>query len=247
MSPRVVDPTERSRAVITAAAAVFARHGYTAATIAEIARQAGIGKGTTYEYFDSKPALFLAAFRQEWQAVVEAVERAALSSDRSTARRLEALSGAVLEGHQRMQPLKPAMIEFMRTGQPGQHCHGIRAAHRDGVQRFQSLATRILRDGESRGEIRAGLDNDALATALIGTLEGLAFQAGCDPTLDPSSVWEPYLEIILAGLGSVSIDPAPSPRRVGTLPTRPGQAVEEPARASRRRPGGRAQPLQQKS
>jgi AcrR family transcriptional regulator len=45
------------RAVIEAAAAVFAERGYTAATIAEILEKAGVTKGALYFHFDSKESL----------------------------------------------------------------------------------------------------------------------------------------------------------------------------------------------
>jgi AcrR family transcriptional regulator len=45
------------RAVVEAAAAVFAERGYAAATIAEILERAGVTKGALYFHFDSKQAL----------------------------------------------------------------------------------------------------------------------------------------------------------------------------------------------
>ncbi|MFD5452077.1 ScbR family autoregulator-binding transcription factor [Streptomyces sp. NPDC003470] len=45
------------RAVIRAAAEVFAERGYAAATIAEILERAGVTKGALYFHFDSKQAL----------------------------------------------------------------------------------------------------------------------------------------------------------------------------------------------
>ncbi|MFC9930858.1 ScbR family autoregulator-binding transcription factor [Streptomyces sp. NPDC127190] len=45
------------RAVLEAAAAVFAERGYAAATIAEILHRAGVTKGALYFHFDSKAAL----------------------------------------------------------------------------------------------------------------------------------------------------------------------------------------------
>jgi AcrR family transcriptional regulator len=50
--------------IIEAAARVFANRGYNSTLIAEIATEAGIGKGTIYEYFPSKEDLFFAVF--EW-------------------------------------------------------------------------------------------------------------------------------------------------------------------------------------
>lgn len=45
------------RAVLEAAASVFAEHGYTAATVADILKAAGVTKGALYFHFDSKEAL----------------------------------------------------------------------------------------------------------------------------------------------------------------------------------------------
>ncbi|GGQ66526.1 ScbR family autoregulator-binding transcription factor [Streptomyces asoensis] len=45
------------RAVLEAAATVFAEHGYTAATVADILKAAGVTKGALYFHFDSKEAL----------------------------------------------------------------------------------------------------------------------------------------------------------------------------------------------
>ncbi|MFF4754701.1 ScbR family autoregulator-binding transcription factor [Streptomyces sp. NPDC002514] len=45
------------RAVVEAAASVFAERGYAAATIAEILERAGVTKGALYFHFDSKEAL----------------------------------------------------------------------------------------------------------------------------------------------------------------------------------------------
>ena len=57
-----VTPPEEARLdrVLDAAADVLVRLGYRRVTIEEVARQAGIGKGTVYLHFPTKEALFLA-------------------------------------------------------------------------------------------------------------------------------------------------------------------------------------------
>lgn len=44
--------------IMDAAVIVFSEKGFYAATVEEIAQEAGVGKGTVYEYFDSKKELF---------------------------------------------------------------------------------------------------------------------------------------------------------------------------------------------
>ena len=49
---------ERRHAIIDGAGRVFARDGYEGASMAQIAREVGVSKGTLYNYFPSKAALF---------------------------------------------------------------------------------------------------------------------------------------------------------------------------------------------
>jgi AcrR family transcriptional regulator len=50
---------QRVEDIEAAARAVFTRHGYAAASIAEIAAEAGVAEGTIYKFFDSKRHLVL--------------------------------------------------------------------------------------------------------------------------------------------------------------------------------------------
>lgn len=59
MSPLQKDPT-KAEAIIRAAIHIFARDGLDKGKIADIATEAGIGKGTVYEYFKSKEEIFQA-------------------------------------------------------------------------------------------------------------------------------------------------------------------------------------------
>ncbi len=54
---------QRQEQILTAAFEVFAAHGYAAARIDEVARLAGIAKGTIYLYFRDKEKLFQAVVR----------------------------------------------------------------------------------------------------------------------------------------------------------------------------------------
>lgn len=60
--------------ILDAATDHFARFGYRRASIGEIARDAGVGKGTLYLYFDSKQTLLVAAVSREKLALVPVVE-----------------------------------------------------------------------------------------------------------------------------------------------------------------------------
>src|SRR5882724_7997705 len=63
----------KRRQIMEGARVVFLAQGFDAASMGEIARQAGVSKGTLYVYFDSKEALFEAIVEEECQAQAEQV------------------------------------------------------------------------------------------------------------------------------------------------------------------------------
>ncbi len=79
--PKIAEETRAARReqIIAAAVACFARAGYHATTMADVAAQAGVSKGTPYLYFESKEALFL-ALHEEWDCGVADRVNAAIAA-----------------------------------------------------------------------------------------------------------------------------------------------------------------------
>ena len=65
--------SDKRRQIIDGARAVFMAQGFDAASMGEIARQAGVSKGTLYVYFDSKESLFQAIVHEQCHAQAEQV------------------------------------------------------------------------------------------------------------------------------------------------------------------------------
>lgn len=63
------EKSQRREEIMAAAKAVFARNGFHATTIADIAKQAGLAYGSIYWYFDSKDELFHALMAVEEEAL----------------------------------------------------------------------------------------------------------------------------------------------------------------------------------
>jgi len=87
-------PEERPKQILDAALAVFAERGLTAARLEDIAKRAGVSKGTIYLYFANKEELFRGVVRS---SVIEFIERgeAAFEQDRDPMRALDLW----MEGH----------------------------------------------------------------------------------------------------------------------------------------------------
>lgn len=67
--------TDKRRQILDGARAVFMTSGFDGASMGEIARAAGVSKGTLYVYFDSKEALFEALTLEEKCRLAEALFR----------------------------------------------------------------------------------------------------------------------------------------------------------------------------
>jgi len=81
----------RPEELVAAALDVFVERGYEAATLADVARHAGVTKGTIYLYFESKEALFKAVVRETIVPVIAQGEALAQSFTGSARELLERL------------------------------------------------------------------------------------------------------------------------------------------------------------
>src|SRR4051812_22515814 len=68
-------PEERPAQILEAAFEVFAEHGLAAARLDDIAKRAGVSKGTIYSYFPNKEALFREVIRSTVVPKIESGER----------------------------------------------------------------------------------------------------------------------------------------------------------------------------
>ncbi len=62
---------EKERAILSAARAVFVKHGFERARMAEIAKRAGVAEGTIYIYYKTKNDLLQAVVLQFWDGITD--------------------------------------------------------------------------------------------------------------------------------------------------------------------------------
>ena len=124
---------ERIRA---AASELFARRGYSAATMRQIARRAHVGLGTLFNYAQDKRDLVFLIFNEELNAVTDV----ALAAPRPGQALGEQLA-AVFRVHYRWLAAKPALarillqeLTFYSSGKQAATFHGIRRRLIDGIE-----------------------------------------------------------------------------------------------------------------
>src|SRR5439155_11447013 len=64
---------ERRRQILDAAVRAFAKKGYHASRVSDIAEEAGVAYGLVYHYFESKDAVLESIFRDMWGMMVAAI------------------------------------------------------------------------------------------------------------------------------------------------------------------------------
>ena len=64
---------DKRRQILDAAVRVFARQGYEASRVGDVAKEAGVAYGLVYHYYGSKEAVLEAVFREAWGRLLAAV------------------------------------------------------------------------------------------------------------------------------------------------------------------------------
>jgi len=73
VASRTAAQEERRRQILEAAVRAFAKKGYHACRVSDIAEEAGVAYGLVYHYFESKEAVLETIFREMWGMMVGAV------------------------------------------------------------------------------------------------------------------------------------------------------------------------------
>ena len=192
---------EKKTRIIEAASQVFAQKGYAGTVIAEIAASAGIGKGTVYEYFDSKEDLFFAVFEwyMEKSGSAAMVSISALGGPASA--RLMALSDSLMKTWSKeMKEAYSLVMEFWSASASSQMRQRFKDAFSQAYSDFRGIVSSLIQDGIDRGEFQTGIDAEPIAAALVGTWDALLLQAWFDHAFDPVDAAKHFMEIVISGL-----------------------------------------------
>ncbi|MFI9203763.1 TetR/AcrR family transcriptional regulator [Streptomyces sp. NPDC053048] len=192
----------RERQMLDAAVEVFARRGYNAASMDEIAELAGASKPLVYLYLNSKEDLFSACIRREAAALMAAV-RSASEPDEPADRRLWSGLRAFF-AHTARHPAGWAVLscQARTNGEPfAPVVAGLR-------QEMVALVTRLITEtaeAADRPVPPAPLEAAGLAHALVGAAESLAGWANTDACAAPSEeeTARTLMDVVWVGLDNL--------------------------------------------
>ena len=153
------------RAVLGAAIARFGREGFRATSVADIARDAGVGGTVAYAYFPSKEALFLAALDEDAAGMIE--------------EGLSTMSGALALEDWRQLLLVTLVAAVARHPLARRVLAGLEPDVTDRVLEIPALAelrkacTEQLRTGQAAGTVRADIDPQTIGSGVVAIVLSL--------------------------------------------------------------------------
>jgi AcrR family transcriptional regulator len=198
--PRKADPNRR-QAIIQAASRIFAQKGYAATRIIEVAGAAVVGKGTIYEYFPSKEALFFAVFEAMMAETAEAIAREGSPATAPFSSCMKNLADRIIQSWLEQIDMYSLVMEFWSATASSPSRESFKSAFRAGYQDLRTVVGDLIRAAQQSGEVAAEIDADRVAAALIGTWDALLLQAWLDPEFDALATSRAFMDVVLRGLG----------------------------------------------
>jgi TetR/AcrR family fatty acid metabolism transcriptional regulator len=205
---------DKRKRILRAAVKVFARKGYFAARVAEIARRAGVADGTIYLYFESKEALLVALFDEVMAEHLAKARREVAAASGAPARLLAIARHhlRVLGGNREL-----AVVFQVELRQSTKFMERFTASW---LQDYFALVGDVIEQGQQEGSLRAELPRKLVAKALFGMLDETVTSwilSGKHHDLEPLAA--PVVDLLLRGAGVAGAARARAPlRAVSPLP-----------------------------
>jgi TetR/AcrR family transcriptional regulator, fatty acid metabolism regulator protein len=160
-------PVDRRRQILDAAVRVFARQGFHACRVSDIAREAGVAYGLVYHYFDSKEQILTELFVERWSLLLAAIED--VDARPIPARqKLDAVAGFIIDSYRHDPELmKVIIVEVTRAA------NSFGRTHLPEISQAYDLIAKIVRDAQESGDFRDDVDPTFASMWFYGAIEQL--------------------------------------------------------------------------
>ena len=158
---------DKRRLILDAAVRVFARQGFHACRVSDIADEAGVAYGLVYHYFASKDEVLDTLFLERWNVMLELIRQ--VDSERLPVRdKLEAIASFIVDSYQHDPDLmKVIIVEVTRAANSfgNTHIATIREAY--------ELIGGMISEAQAEGLFKPEIDARFAAMAFYGAIEQL--------------------------------------------------------------------------
>jgi AcrR family transcriptional regulator len=192
---------DKRKLILDSAIKVFAKKGYHRSRVSDIAEEAGIAYGLVYHYFKNKEEVLNSIFRERWGAFLEAI-RLYHESPLSIREKFANICFYLINSYNlRPDLMEVLVLEIARSSKFLQESH---------LEKFEgafALIEAIIRDGQSKGELRPDVDPKLAAYVFLGAIDliltgyVLSTLKGRD-VRSYQRVAETVVDVFLRGLGA---------------------------------------------
>ena len=193
----------RPEEIISAALEVFADRGFAATKLEDVARRAGVTKGTIYLYFENKEALFKALIRQTIVPVIAQGEALAESFTGSARELFERL---VREYWRLVGETSLVGIPKLMMAEANNFPELARFYYEEVVTRGHRLMAGVLERGIKAGEFRpvnvAVATKLAMAPVMHAVIARKAFSACMPEGFDVGKYLDTHIDLYLHGIAT---------------------------------------------
>lgn len=170
---RTQTAADKRRAILEAAVRVFARQGFHACRVADIADEAGVAYGLVYHYFGSKDEILDTLFLERWAIMLETIRNVDAQPIPARAK-LRAIASFIIDSYVHDPDLmKVIIVEVTRAANSFGQTH--LAQIREAFVLIAEIVTGAQADGQFTSEIAAEFAAIAFYGAIEQVLTGWIF------------------------------------------------------------------------
>lgn len=166
---------KRRRELLAAAGEVFGRSGYSESTVDEIAIQAGVSKGSVYNYFGSKKEIFEQLFVSGIQSDLRRLGELVRAETTAT-EKLDKLITLFFQHASQHHQCGKLALEFWATAACDEPDGIFRTSIRELYGVLNQMVVDILNEGEASGEFVLEHEAEVGAALILAMLDGLDVQ-----------------------------------------------------------------------
>jgi len=165
---------DKRRLILDAAVRVFARQGFHACRVSDIADEAGVAYGLVYHYFGSKDEVLDTLFIERWNVMLQLI-RDVDSQDKPVREKLWSIASFIVDSYQHDPDLmKVIIVEVTRAANSFGQTH--LPEIRDAYLLIGQIVTKAQEEGVFKPEIEARFAAMAFYGAIEQLLTGWIFE-----------------------------------------------------------------------
>ena len=158
---------DKRRLILDAAVRVFARQGFHACRVADIADEAGVAYGLVYHYFGSKDEVLDTLFLERWQVMLELI-REIDTEQRPVREKFGAIASFIIDSYRHDPDLmKVIIVEVTRAA------NSFGDTHIGTIREAYELIERIVQQAQDEGHFKPEIEARFAAMAFYGVIEQL--------------------------------------------------------------------------